>query len=111
MNSGSYNTMVEVEDIKSILMISVNSDWEKDLEFFIPEFFPVIKKYDNIYVLADTPYRLIIGSRATALNALKLISKIQTLYKSLVTNETYIKGHVNVNVAVYNTDDSANIML
>lgn len=111
MSSGSYNTMVEVDDVKSILMISVSSDWEKDLEFFIPEFFPVIKKYDNIYVLADTPHRLIIGSRATALNALKMISKMQNLYKSLIDNEIYIKRHVKVSVAVYNTDDAANIVL
>ena len=92
-------------------MISVSADWEKDLEYFIPEFFPVIKKYDNIYVLADTPHRLIIGSRATALNALKLISKMQTLYKSLIDNDVYVKGHIKVSVAVYNTDDSANIIL
>ena len=111
MSSGQINTMVEVEDVKSILMISVQSDWEKDLEFFIPEFFPVIKKYDNIFVLADTPYRLIIGCKNTALNTLKMISKIQTLYNSLISNEVYIKGHVKVNVAVYNTDDTANIQL
>ena len=105
-----YNSMVEVEDIKSILMISVNSDWEKDLEFFIPEFFPVIMGYDNVYTLANTPHRLIIGYKDSALNALKLISKIQTLYKSLEDNEVYVKGHITVNVA-YNTDDAANITL
>ena len=92
-------------------MISVSADWEKDLEFFIPEFFPVIKKYDNVYVLADTSYRLIIGNRGTALNALKMISRIQELYRSLISNEVYIKGHVKVSVAVYNINDSANIQL
>lgn len=111
MSEGQINSMVEVEDVKSILMISVSSDWEKDLEFFIPEFFPVIKKYDNIYVLADTPYRLIIGCRDTALNALKMISKIQTLYKSLIDNDIYVKGHVKVSVTVYNANDAANITL
>ena len=111
MSDGKINTVVEVEDIKSILMISVSSDWEKDLEFFIPEFFPVIKKYDNIYTLADTSYRLIIGNRGTALNSLKMVSRIQELYRSLISNEVYIKGHVKVSVAVYNINDSANIQL
>ena len=111
MSNGQVNTMVEVEDVKSILMVSVWSDWEKDLEFFIPEFFPVIKKYDNIHILADTPHRLIIGYKNTALDALKLISKMQILYKSLVDNTIYIKGHVKVNVAVYDARDASNITL